>query len=462
MTSKLQHPSGHVADLPESKNSAAFQQTTRCPATAADVPSAENAQGAMVPEDKNLLGRSLAQWQSGDWDSLAQLDLNKLQHHPDRAQLSLLAAAGHQQLGHIDETRQCAWQALNSGCSKAQLSRILIAGVHNILGRCAATLRDEPRMNKHFSEAVAFSSASEHDLASQARSLREMSSLGLLADAVKLVDRQLKALQPETWSPTQIQAQVKMLKTEVELLQHELSIAQRRGQLHRGTSQVEESSASLNEANKQWRTALQQRAVSQLGQELWVLEKTSYKRGGFFVEFGATNGVLLSNTYLLEKEFGWMGVCAEPNPHFFGELKKNRLCTVSDACIGAETGENVEFIFADVYGGMARDAANDAHQAKREAYQNAGETAELVTMSLHDFLISNNAPKTIDYLSIDTEGSEYSILEAFPFIEWNVRLLTVEHNFTEQRGKIRRLLESHGYICQEAQWDDWYVKNNNN
>lgn len=458
MMSKPKRPPSQVADRQANKNSVAFQQTISRPAIARIAPSVEDAQDALIPEDKNLLERSLAQWQVGEWDSLGQLDLNTLQHHPERAQLALLAAAGHQQLGHIDETRRCASQAMDWGCSKAQLSRILTAGVHNTLGRCAAALHDEPRMNKHFSEAVAYSSGSQPHLASQTRALREMSNLGLLAYAVKLVDRQLKALQPETWSPTQVQAQVKILQTQLSLLQHELSIAQLRGQLQTASCQVQTTAKNLGQAIEQWRATLQQRAVSQLGQELWVLEKTNYKQGGFFVEFGATNGVLLSNTYLLEKEFNWQGLCAEPNPRFFADLKKNRACTLSDACISAQTGEKVEFIFADEFGGMSRDADNDMHQAKREAYQIAGETAELVTISLHDFLILHNAPKTIDYLSIDTEGSEYSILEAFPFHEWNVLLLTVEHNFTKQRAKIRTLLELNGYVCQEAQWDDWYLK----
>ena len=107
---------------------------------------------------------------------------------------------------------------------------------------------------------------------------------------------------------------------------------------------------------------------------------------------------------------------------------------------------------------MSRDAAVDEHKEKRDAYRNIGETATLTTISLHDFLIAHNAPTTIDYLSIDTEGSEYSILEMFPFDKWDLRLITVEHNFTEQKEKIQRLLEGNGYICHEAHFDDWYYK----
>jgi hypothetical protein len=84
---------------------------------------------------------------------------------------------------------------------------------------------------------------------------------------------------------------------------------------------------------------------SQLGQDLCVLEQTNYKKGGF-VEFGATDGVLLSNSYLLEKEFGWQGLCAEHNPKYFKQLQKNRNCTVNEACIAGETGKVVEFVTA--------------------------------------------------------------------------------------------------------------------
>ena len=66
------------------------------------------------------------------------------------------------------------------------------------------------------------------------------------------------------------------------------------------------------------------RSYSQLGQDLTVLKFYNDKRDGYFIELGASDGITLSNTYLLEKEFGWKGICAEPVPVKYEALCKNR------------------------------------------------------------------------------------------------------------------------------------------
>jgi FkbM family methyltransferase len=281
-----------------------------------------------------------------------------------------------------------------------------------------------------------------------------MATLGLLPQAAKLVEEEFNAPPQRAERPAQTKARIQVVKTELDLLKHELALAQQRGQLHKryAEARVNPGSSAPTSIDE-----LKQKSVSQLGQDLWVLEQTGYKRGGFFVEFGATDGVLLSNTWLLESEFGWQGICAEPNPTFFEQLKANRKCTVSKACIAGQTGKEVDFIFADAYGGLAQYAGDDMHAASRKAYAETGFIGKVTTISLHDFLVEHGAPRDIDYLSIDTEGSELEILAAFPFSDWNIRLLTVEHNFTPQRAEIRTLLVRYGYRCVEREWDDWYI-----
>lgn len=161
---------------------------------------------------------------------------------------------------------------------------------------------------------------------------------------------------------------------------------------------------------------------------------------------------------MLEREFAWQGICAEPNPDFFNKLKKNRSCIVSNECIGAKTGEKIKFIFAQEFGGMQKHMGDDMHKEKRQAYLEQGKEAELESISLHDFLIKHRAPKEIDYVSIDTEGSEFEILESFPLDQWEIRCFTVEHNFTNMRENIQELLTKNGYFCVKSKWDDWFYK----
>ncbi len=65
-------------------------------------------------------------------------------------------------------------------------------------------------------------------------------------------------------------------------------------------------------------------SYSQLKQDIWVLNKLNHKKNGFFVEAGACDGLYLSNTLLLEKEYDWSGICCEPNKQYYEKLLLNR------------------------------------------------------------------------------------------------------------------------------------------
>ena len=88
-----------------------------------------------------------------------------------------------------------------------------------------------------------------------------------------------------------------------------------------------------------------QESFSQLQQDLKVLKHLNYKKNGYFVEIGAANGIELSNTYLLEKNYGWNGICVEPIPDKFKQLKQNRKCHCGNYAVYKKTGEFVILIF---------------------------------------------------------------------------------------------------------------------
>jgi FkbM family methyltransferase len=202
-------------------------------------------------------------------------------------------------------------------------------------------------------------------------------------------------------------------------------------------------------------------SYAQLYQDLWVLWSTQMKRSGYFVEFGATNGRDLSNTYLLEKTYGWRGLLAEPFPHWHAELRANRSAIIDHRCVWKASGEELSFLATDTapeLAGLESSAFDDRHSGKR---RDRGRGIAVKTVSLLDLLAEHQAPDVIDYLSIDTEGSELTILEAFDFSRYRIGLITVEHNdHAEKREGIRQLLQRNGFTRrfeQFSRFDDWYV-----
>jgi hypothetical protein len=131
--------------------------------------------------DTGELARARIQWQLGDWNSLARLSHDTLQHHPDRAKLALLAAAGRLQTDCYNEGRQFLRLAQDWGISKKLISQILIAGVHNSLGRAAAANHDQNRAQRHFEKAIETGTpGSAQKLITNARIRQELETLGLL------------------------------------------------------------------------------------------------------------------------------------------------------------------------------------------------------------------------------------------------------------------------------------------
>jgi FkbM family methyltransferase len=205
------------------------------------------------------------------------------------------------------------------------------------------------------------------------------------------------------------------------------------------------------------RAQLQQDLVAQ-----WNLSSNEMKRESpFFVEFGATDGITLSNTYLLEKEFGWDGLVCEPGIRWQNKLSRNRSCKIDQRCVYSTSGMSIQFTEASEaeLSTISSFAENDSwSEARKNSIQYIVET-----VSLEDLLLANNAPKKIDYLSVDTEGSEYEILKNFNFYNWEIDFISVEHNFTQRREEIHGLLSSFGYSRKYesiSKWDDWYFRSN--
>jgi len=204
-----------------------------------------------------------------------------------------------------------------------------------------------------------------------------------------------------------------------------------------------------------------EKSHSQIFQDQFVLYALGEKRNGFFCDFGAANGVQLSNSYMLETHYGWTGICAEPARGWHEALRRNRPSTsIETDCVWTVTGERLVFneVRSTALSTIAAFSTADGHARKRTGRRS--NTYEVSTISLNDMLDKYNAPPDFDYLSVDTEGSELTILEQVDFSRHCPKLITVEHNFTSNREGIYRLLTAKGYrrVLQEfSDFEDWYV-----
>jgi hypothetical protein len=99
---------------------------------------------------------------------------------------------------------------------------------------------------------------------------------------------------------------------------------------------------------------------AQHAQDKAVAKFFNYKRDGYFVDLAANDAVWASNTFSLEQNFGWRGVCIEPNPMYWYRLSF-RKCHVVGAIVGGTSNVEVEVALGQAhhgpFGGIIGDGA---------------------------------------------------------------------------------------------------------
>lgn len=195
----------------------------------------------------------------------------------------------------------------------------------------------------------------------------------------------------------------------------------------------------------------------QKGQDRWVIEEVfPGKRGGWFLDLAATDGVALSNTVLLERDLGWNGLCIEPNPGYRDALRRNRGCQIAHTCIDEVEGV-VEFLPNGELGGIVDEDTDNSpaiRGALLEECRRDGKIIRIPAIPLAQLLDQHGAPPVIDYFSFDVEGAETRILRSFPFNRYRFLAMTIERPTLE----INELLFSNGYqFVKNVNFDSFYI-----
>lgn len=181
------------------------------------------------------------------------------------------------------------------------------------------------------------------------------------------------------------------------------------------------------------------------------------RSAGTFVELGAFDGVIDSNSYMLQHCFGWTGVLIEASPHNFGLLKMS----------GREFGAKLWHSgVCDSPGGVLQFAEGAGSPQTSGDFQFLTKTRQMLrrntTVSvpcrpLSDILSDSALTETIDFLSLDVEGSEAQVLRTVDPARFGVVLL---ESVGPGTAASRKLLGSAGLRrANESLYPRWKVMN---
>jgi len=355
-----------------------------------------------VAYDENLLEKYRGLWQSGDWEDLVTLDSNILEHHPDRAKLALIIASAWQQQGDHVAARCFIRQAIEWGCDKKLIAQLLIAGVHNTLGRATAISQDENRALEHFQSAVKGVHGGVKR-AGEARTLRELAQLGLLPQSAQLLRQQKNGttarlftiassiLEPrESGSTKSVNSFAGILRSDF---------------LYTQNIPLENSTDVDNSDDAFYEGIV---SYAQNFEDVMLWRALRHIKEGFYIDVGAQDPIVDSVSKAFY-EHGWRGIHVEATPHYAELLRQDRPDElVLQAALTDVQGEVLFYEIPETGISTGDSAIAQSHQQKGFPVH------EIIvpSMTLAD-VFAKAGGRNIHWLKIDVEGMEQSVLKSW-------------------------------------------------
>jgi FkbM family methyltransferase len=176
------------------------------------------------------------------------------------------------------------------------------------------------------------------------------------------------------------------------------------------------------------------------------------KQDGFYVDVGANDPVINSQTYHLE-QLGWKGLLIEPLAYLADSLRENRKAIVAQFACSAPENHNkkLQFLMAGVYSTL--------NKKPIAIGANSNEYVEVTCKTLDSILEENNIKLGFDFISIDIEGHEMEMFKGFTLQKWQPLLVLLEDHVTNLEK--HRLMKKNGYqLIMRSGMNSWYVPQN--
>lgn len=201
------------------------------------------------------------------------------------------------------------------------------------------------------------------------------------------------------------------------------------------------------------------KSKSQCHQDLIALSLQGFKSDGYYLEIGAADGRYLSNTLTLEKYLSWNGSLVEPNTKYHKKIKRNRKNNaIFDYVIYSE--EEIDIGFYETRFPELSTVAIDYKDGWQEFRKN-NNLIYKKTISLSKLINDSIETDHIDFLSIDTEGSELEVIGTLKNVKKRIDVVCIEHsNISEKRRAIRNIMKECQFNLLNfpfQYWDDWFV-----
>lgn len=188
---------------------------------------------------------------------------------------------------------------------------------------------------------------------------------------------------------------------------------------------------------------------SQYGQDRFLFEEFfSSIRKGVFIDIGAHDGVAFNNTYVFEKELNWTGICIEPNPSCFSKLEENRSCACENCCVYDRDG-TISFTaitgYPEMLSGITETYEGQMLQRIDSEIQSTGGSKKTIEVPCYrlNTLLEKYGIVHVNFCSIDTEGSEFKILNSADFSKMKIDIFSIENNYNKE--DTQNLLLNKGY-----------------
>jgi len=188
-----------------------------------------------------------------------------------------------------------------------------------------------------------------------------------------------------------------------------------------------------------------------------ILNEIFDTKEGTCVEVGGFDGVTGSNTYFFEK-LGWRCLIVEPMPDFCQKIKSVRNCEVVEIAASDKAGE-VEFYVASGVETLSTIQKDDEHFDRIKSLSDDDiKKITVKTARLDDILLEYGMTE-IDFLTIDVEGHEMSVLSGMSFDRIRPKIVIIEDNSIGADTKVKKLMKSVGYTrFKKTGCNDWYAR----